>query len=396
MEELFNWSYKKIKNTRVNFKRYLSDTINWNNQLVIIVGSRGVGKTTLMLQYIKKNLTNNEEVLYTSLDNLYFYTHSIIDLVKEFSAQGGKYLFLDEIHKYKNWSIEIKNIYDNYPELQLVLSGSSTTEILHAQGDLSRRALFYKLGGMSFREYLNFTTGKNFEPISLTHLLNNHRKLSLELSDEIKPLKEFNNYLNHGYYPFFKEDLEGYHQRIRQVLSTVIEVDIPSVFKVDYSATTKINKMLAIITQLVPFKPNVKKLSDQIEISRETFVRYLHYLEKAEIVNLLFNENKGISLMQKPEKLYLNNTNISFALSNSINTGNARETFFINQLKLNHKIVFSNHGDFLVNNKYTFEIGGKGKTHKQIKDVKNSWVVADNIESSLGQKIPLWLFGFLY
>lgn len=396
MEELFNWSYKKIKNTRVSFKRYLSDTINWNNQLVIIVGSRGVGKTTLMLQYIKKNLTNNEEVLYTSLDNLYFYTHSIIDLVKEFSAQGGKYLFLDEIHKYKNWSIEIKNIYDNYPELQLVLSGSSTTEILHAQGDLSRRALFYKLGGMSFREYLNFTTGKNFEPISLTHLLNNHRKLSLELSDEIKPLKEFNNYLNHGYYPFFKEDLEGYHQRIRQVLSTVIEVDIPSVFKVDYSATTKINKMLAIITQLVPFKPNVKKLSDQIEISRETFVRYLHYLEKAEIVNLLFNENKGISLMQKPEKLYLNNTNISFALSNSINTGNARETFFINQLKLNHKIVFSNHGDFLVNNKYTFEIGGKGKTHKQIKDVKNSWVVADNIESSLGQKIPLWLFGFLY
>jgi predicted AAA+ superfamily ATPase len=396
MDVLQNWSYKIIKNTNLTFKRYLSYNIDWSNRLIIIVGSRGVGKTTLMLQHIKESQLITDEVLYASLDNIYFSKNSIIDLVENFTTLGGKYLFLDEIQKYKNWSVEIKNIYDNYPELKMVLSGSSTTEILHAEGDLSRRALFYKLGGLSFREYLNFISGSNFEKIELSSLLKSHTELSHKISNEIKPVKEFRNYLNYGYYPFFKEDLNGYHQRIRQVLNTVIEVDIPSVYTIDYSATRNIKKMLAIITDLVPFKPNIKKLSEQIGISRESFTRYLTYLEKAEIINLIYNKNKGISLMRKPEKIYLNNTNISYALNNNINIGNARESFFINQLKLDNKIAFSDKGDFLVNGKYTFEVGGKGKSFKQIKGVDNAWIVSDDIEFSVGKKIPLWMFGFLY
>lgn len=396
MENLKIWSYKNIQKVNFDFKRYLLDQINWKSRLIVLVGSRGVGKTTLMLQHLKQKDLEKGVGLYVSLDNIYFSTHSLLTFAQEFAQSGGKYLYLDEIQKYKNWSIEVKNIYDNYPELTMVLSGSSTTEILKSEADLSRRALFYRLGGMSYREYLNYKLNKDFEAYSLSDLMENHTEISYEISTKIKPLKEFKDYLQYGYYPFFKEDINTYHQRLRQIINTVIEVDVPNVYSIDYSATQNIKKLLSIISEIVPFKPNVKKLSEQIGISRESLIKYLKYIEKAELVILLYNQNKGLSLLNKPEKIYLNNTNISYALTNTIDIGNARETFFINQLKLNHKVRFSDKGDFKIDDNYTFEIGGKDKSKKQIENEKNAWIVADNIEISVNNKIPLWLFGFLY
>ena len=396
MERLNDWSYKSIQRVETKFKRYLYDKINWNNRLVILFGARGVGKTTMMLQYLKENRPLNEESLYASLDDLYFANNSIIDLVEEFAQKGGKYLFLDEIHKYKNWSIEIKSIYDNFPDLNLVLSGSSSTEILKSEADLSRRALFYHLNGLSFREFINFKYAKNYKSFSLAELLENHKEISFGISKEIRPIKEFLEYIGFGYYPFFIEDRSSYHQRIRQVINTVIEVDIPSVHTVDFNAVQNIKKLLGVISEIVPFKPNVKKLSEQIGISRESFTKYLKYLEKAEIVNLLYSQSKGISFLNKPEKIYLNNSNLSFALNSNANIGNVRETFFLNQLNLEHKIRFSKKGDFIVDDKYLFEVGGKNKSPKQITGEENAWVIADNIDVSIGEKIPLWLFGFCY
>lgn len=396
METLKIWSYKNVQGVSLDFKRHLINQINWQNRLIILIGSRGVGKTTLMLQTLKEKKITAEEGLYLSLDSVYFANHSLLTFAEEFVQIGGKYLFLDEIQKYKNWSIEVKNIYDNYPELNMVLSGSSATEILKSEGDLSRRALFYRLGGLSYREYLNYQLDKKFEPISLLDITNNHTEISYEISTQIKPLKEFKEYLNYGYYPFFKEDVNSYHHRLRQVINTVIEVDIPTVYAVDYAAVQNIKKLLSIISEIVPFKPNIKKLSEQIGISRESLIKYLKYIENADLVSLLYSENRGISLLNKPEKIYLNNTNISYALNNHINIGNARETFFINQLKLNHEVRFSTKGDFKIDNDFIFEIGGKDKNIKQIGDQKNAWIVADNIEISVNNKIPLWLFGFLY
>lgn len=396
MERLRDWSYRSIQRIETKFKRYLYNEIDWNNRLLILYGARGVGKTTIMLQYLKEKQSLEEEVLYVSLDDLYFANNSIIDLVEEFTQKGGVYLFLDEIQKYKNWAIEIKSIYDNFPSLYLVLSGSSSVEILKSESDLSRRALYYHLNGLSFREFINFKTGKNYKPYALDEVITNHKEISFKISEEIRPIKEFLEYTRLGYYPFFKEDRSSYHQRIRQVINTVIEVDIPSVYAVDFNAVQNIKKLLGIIAEIVPFKPNVKKLSEKIGISRESFTRYLKYLEKAEIVNLLYNESKGISLLNKPEKIYLNNSNINFALNINANIGNIRETFFINQLIPNHKVRFSEKGDFKVDDKYLFEVGGKNKNDNQIKGERNAWIVADDIDVSHSKKIPLWLFGFCY
>ena len=236
MNNLKKWSFTNIQRVNLGFKRYLMNEINWKSRLIILVGSRGVGKTTLMLQYLKEKELDKHEVCYASLDNLYFSTHSLLDFTQEFVQEGGKYLFLDEIQKYKNWSVEIKNIYDNYPELNMVLSGSSTTEILKSEGDLSRRALYYHLGGLSFREYLNYQLGLKLKSVSLQEILDNHTQISYEISAKIKPIKEFKTYLKYGYYPFFKEDTDTYHQRLRQIINTVIEVDVPTVYSVDYAA----------------------------------------------------------------------------------------------------------------------------------------------------------------
>ncbi len=396
MESVLNWSIRKVSRLDIDFERYIFNTINWNTQLLVLTGARGVGKTTLFIQHLKSLNLPVQQAAYVSLDSLYFSTHDLVDFAEEYVQKGGRILYLDEVQKYPNWSLAIKNIYDNLPELQLRISGSSTTEILKSEGDLSRRALFYNMNGLSFREYLQLKTKTKISVLKLTDIIKNHEKIASELNLKFKPLQHFQTYLSNGFYPFFMEDEDNYHQKIRQIINTIIEVDIPVVHAIDYSAVHNIKKMLAIISQLVPFKPNVKQLSEKVGISRESFMRYLRLLEKADLIQLLYSSTKGMSQLNKPEKIYLNNSNQAFALSDTLAIGNARETFFFNQLKVAHELSSPPKGDFLIDYKYTFEVGGKDKKFKQIDGVKNAFIAADNLELSTGKKIPLWLFGLMY
>jgi uncharacterized protein len=398
MEQLFQFSSSMVNAVHVDFKRYNRKIINWQNRLIIIVGARGIGKTTLMLQYIKENLINNpDDFLYASLDDLYFSKNSLVDFAGEFVKRGGKHLFLDEVHKYKNWSQEIKSSYDYYPELKIVVTGSSALDIYKGKADLSRRAILYKMNGLSFREYIELKHGINFPVLPLDVILENPSEPIRAILREIKPIKLFEEYIQWGYYPFFSEGLQDYITRIKQIVNHVLDVDLPSVENIDFTAVHHLRKLLAVLSEMVPFKPNIVKLSKQIGISRETLMRYLYLLERADLLLLLQSGTKGISKMNKPEKVYLNNTNLFNALSKRpANAGSIRETFFYNQLRVGHNVLYAPSGDFIVDDKYTFEIGGRNKQQKQIKGIKKAYIAADNIEYSQQNRIPLWLFGFLY
>ena len=396
MEKLIYYFKNRLHNTPVTFRRYLYEKVDWKSRLIILLGARGVGKTTLLLQYIKINNLDLEETLYVSLDDIYFSSHSIIELAEGFIQNGGKYLFLDEVQKYPNWSLEVKNIYDNYPELQMVISGSSAIELYKSRGDLSRRSVYYPMTGLSFREFVNFRNNKNIPSVDLGNVLEAHQDLSFTISREVKPIKLFREYLNYGYYPYFEEGVETYDQRVAQVLNTVLEVDIPQVFHLDYSSVEKIKKLLAEIATMVPFKPNISSLSRKLEISRDVLVRYLHWLERADVIRLLYSQAHGISALNKPEKVYLNNANLAYALTDEVNIGNVREGFFLSQLSVDHKVRYPDAGDFIVDDSILFEIGGRKKSGKQIEGIADSYVVRDDLEVSTGKAIPLWLFGYLY
>jgi len=389
---------KLLNNVSTTFVRNLMHEINWNARLIGVKGSRGVGKTTLMLQYIKLNLISEiNETLYVSLDSLVFAQNSLIELVDTFAKQGGKFLFLDEVHKYENWLQELKNIYDSYPELNVVFTGSSMLEILDVRADLSRRAVVYTMQGLSFREYIFLETNINIKPFLLSEILNHHEEITNDVLIKIKPLKYFNEYLKTGYYPFYKEEEDLYHQKIREITNMILEIELPLLRGLDISYVHRMKQLLYIIAQSVPFAPNVSKLSERIGIQRSTLLGYLHYLNEVKLTHNLFKEAGGISKLQKPLKVYLENTNLMYAISGeNINEGNLRETFFANQLVNKHSLQYSDKGDFLVNEKYTFEIGGKNKESKQIKGIENGYIAADGIEYGYKNKIPLWLFGFLY
>ncbi|MDH5381065.1 MAG: AAA family ATPase [Cyclobacteriaceae bacterium] len=396
MEKLRLLFRHNIERVSLSFIRYIYWQIHWSSRLIILTGARGVGKTTLLLQYIKNNLPLNEETLYVSLDNLYFSKNKLMDMAESFIQRGGRYLILDEVQKYPGWSLEVKNLYDNYPELKMIISGSAAIEIFKSEGDLSRRAVYYHMTGLSFREYINLKASKTFEVHSLDEVLKDHFEISFEISNQIKPLRYFYEYLEGGYYPFFNEDPETYHQKVSQVVNTVLEVDIPQVFQMDFQSVEKIKKLLSEIVSMVPFKPNISSLSRKLDISRDTLVRYLKWLEKADILNLLFSQTHGVSALNKPEKIYLNNPNLSFALNDKVNTGNIRECFFYNQVEVGHKIRYADKGDFMVNDELIFEIGGKKKGMKQLEGLDNAYVVKDDMEVSTSHALPLWLFGFLY
>ena len=398
MDKLLQYSGSMINKVSMHFKRYLRDKINWENRLIVISGARGNGKTTMLLQYIKENLWENpDEVVYASLDDLYFSKNSVVDFAGDLVKRGVKHLFLDEIHKYKNWSQEIKSSYDYFPELKMVLTGSSALDIYKGKADLSRRAVSYSLTGLSFREFISLKTSMKFPVIALEEILTDPSKHIQHINQKIKPIKLFEEYIQYGYYPFFIEGVNEYHLRIRQVVNYVLDVDLPSIENIDYQAVHYLRLLLSIIAEIVPFKPNIVKLSQQVGISRETLLRYLYLLEKADILMLLQTEAYGTSKMNKPEKIYLNNPNLSYALShNQVNKGNIRETFLFNQLKVGHQVSYSESGDFRVDKKYTLEVGGKNKPNKQIAGLENAYIAADNIEYSSLNKIPLWLFGFLY
>lgn len=388
---------RKIQDTSLSFIRSQMTDIAWEARLIGIKGARGVGKTTLLLQYIKKNLPINEETLYVSLDNIWFTENNLSDLTDSFIKKGGKYLFLDEVHKYPNWAQELKNIYDDYPQLKIVFTGSSLLEILNARADLSRRAIIYTMQGLSYREYLNLILKVEMPILSLEDIVSNHIKLAQDLNNTIKPLQHFDSYLKSGYYPFFLEAPSLYFQRLEEVINLILEIELPLLRKVDIAYINKLKQLLQIIAQSVPFMPNISKLSERIGINRNTLISYLYFLNEAHIIKNLYRDAKGISQLQKPDKIYLDNTNLQYAFStNNANIGNIRETFFVNQLSYKHLVEYTKQGDFRVDGMYTFEIGGPQKTKKQIKDLENAFIASDDIEYGYQNKIPLWLFGFLY
>lgn len=395
MDALIELHGKLISFLKVPFIRSLYDQIQWENRLIGIIGARGIGKTTLLLQRIQKEYARSSEALYISLDHIWFATHSLIDLVDGFTKAGGKVLFIDDVHKYPTWSVEIKNIYDFYPELKVVFTGSSLLEILNARADLSRRALIYEMQGLSFREYLNIVTQNEFPTLSLETILEEHANYASDITQVVKPLKYFPEYLRMGYYPFFKDFKELYPVQVRTIINLIIEIELPLLRKVDIAYAGKIKQLLSIIADAVPFVPNVSSLSRKIGINRQTLLAYLHYLEESKLTKSINRETQGVSLLQKPEKLFLENTNLSYALGNNVDVGNLRQTFFLNQLAYKHQINYPNSFDFLVDQNYFFEIGGKDKK-VSIQVGKQIYIAADDIEIGFGTKIPLWLFGFLY
>jgi uncharacterized protein len=379
-------------------ERSLMQEINWNSRLIGIRGARGVGKTTLMLQHIRREFSGKlNKVLYVSLDSIWFSGNSILELADTFSRQGGEYLFLDEVHKYPEWSVELKNIYDAYPDLKVVFTGSSLLDILNSRADLSRRSVSYNLQGLSFREYLEFQTGAILPQLTLPEILHHNEAIFSNWSDSIKPFVWFREYLKTGYYPFFQEQPDTYYQKIREITNMILEIELPLLRKVEVSYVYRIRQLLNIISQSVPFVPNISALSSKMGIERSTLLAYLHYLDEVKLCLNLYKEAGGVSKLQKPQKVYLENPNLFYALSGDTgNIGAIRETFFANQVSYRHRIQYSEKGDFRVDDQFTFEIGGANKTRRQIHDLSESRVVADDIEWGRNHKIPLWMFGCLY
>ena len=399
METLFEKFHKKLASTSTDFTRSVMHEIAWNEaRLIGLKGARGVGKTTLLFQYIKLHLSDKiGEVLYISLDNLFFNNNNLLALIDQFVKRGGNYLFIDEVHRYPNWSQELKNAYDDYPELRIVFTGSSMLEILNARADLSRRAVVYTMGGLSFREYLSIKNIHTFKQYTLVDILKNHQEYAIQISKEIRPLQWFQGYLEGGYYPYFIESESLYRNKVEEVVRMMLEIELPALRGLENQYILKIKQLLMVLAESVPFTPNVSKLAERIGINRNTLIAYLKNLQDVGLTMHLFSQSAGITRLQKPEKIYLENTNLMYALNpNQVNTGNIRETFWMNQLSQLHNVTLPQHGDFLIDNQYTFEIGGKSKSSKQIKEINDAYIVKDDIEIGSAGVIPLWLFGFLY
>ena len=393
---LYDNSIRKIYNVNTDFKRYLYPTINWNTRLIGIKGARGVGKTTLVLQHIKETFKDVEKVLYVSMDDLWFASHSVMDLVDYHVTHGGTYIFMDEIHRYDHWQTLIKNIYDHYNDLHIVYTGSSMLELDAKEGDLSRRLRSYELFGMSFREFLWFEGIARLQAVTLEKLLQKHLRLALELTSKVKIIPSFEKYLKCGYYPYYAEEGDGFYQRLQGTIRQVLESDLPAVEDVSFATIQKIKKMLMILAQRVPQTPKMNELYAQLETGRDQGLKMLHLLDRAGLVSLLSSEAKSLKQLSKPDKIYLGNPNLMYCLSQNIDTGTLRETFFNNQLRVAHSLVLPSKGDFLVDEKWLFEVGGKTKDFSQIKDIPNSFLALDGIEFGQGNRIPLWMFGLLY
>lgn len=390
MEALFSRFQRLLSETNTDFLRYLHDKIIWTDRMIAIVGARGVGKTTMMLQRIKLH-HNISDTLYVTADDMYFADHKLLDLAEQFVKMGGKYLFIDEIHRYANWSKELKLIYDYLPHLQVVFTGSSMLDIYRGTDDLSRRVQLYALHGMSFREYLNLRYHLQLQPLSLDDVL--HHNVAFDGVDY--PLAAFKDYLNNGYYPFSRE-VGLYYERLRQIVQLILDVDIPQFANMNAATSQKLKQLLAIIAKSVPFKPNYSKIAAIMGVSRDVLPDYILYMERAGLVNRLFTATTGIRELGKVAKIYLNNTNLAYALGGSnTDIGNIRETFFFNQLSVKADVRESPVSDFLVDG-FTFEIGGRKKGAKQIADTDNAYIVKDDIEFGFANTIPLHHFGMLY
>jgi predicted AAA+ superfamily ATPase len=397
MDYIYKVHQDLISSLKTSFRRTYIDEIEWRERLIAIKGCRGVGKTTLILQHIKEVFGTDPKACYISMDNLMLRGSSITEIAAHHFKTGGTHLFIDEIHKQDDWSLHIKNIYDMYPGLSIVISGSSLLKIYNAQTDLSRRAVTYDIPGLSFREFINIELKASYEPIALSKLLNDHINIVSTISQDIKILPLFKSYLTHGYYPFYLESKKSYSLKLDQIINTILEVDLPTVLKTDIHQINKIKKLIHYLAIEVPFQPNISKLAASIEVHRNHLYEYIYYLDQAKIFHLLQEEGKSYSMMSKPEKIYLHNTNIHMSLAPSItNPGTLREVFFFNQVSAKHQVHASKSGDFLVDGTYVFEVGGTNKTFKQIANHPNSYLVIDDDATGVKNKIPLWIFGFLY
>ena len=397
MEKLIERSIRKINTFNQKFERYLYTKINWGNRLISIKGARGTGKTTLLLQYAKSLQKQQKKVIYIAMDDLFFLKNNLLELAEKFEQLGGRYLLIDEVHKYPNWSREIKLIYDDLPSINVVFTSSSILEIFKSESDLSRRVVNYDLKELSFREYLEVSKVKKIPAFTLEEILLNHTEIASDLLQTFKPIPVFNEYIKNGVYPYFLEDLESYHQKIRNTINLIIDVDIHAVENIDYQLLTKLKKLLFMISTNVPYTVNVSKLSEVIGVSRPTLLHALSLLERARLIVQMNKVNKGMGVLTKPEKIYLNNTNLAYALGeDGVNIGSSRETFFVNQLSGIHSVELSEKADFIVDKKYTFEVGGKNKKQVQIQGIPDAYIVKDTIEIGVGNIIPLYLFGLIY
>lgn len=389
MEKLFEQFKKLLRETDTNFFRYIYNEINWKNRMIGLIGPRGVGKTTLVLQYIKQNL-NLDNTLYVTAEDFYFADNKLIDLADAFVKLGGKYLFIDEIHKYKEWAKELKLIYDYHSELNVVFTGSSILDIKKGASDLSRRTVMYNMQGLSFREYLKLFHNIDVNTYTLEEIINN----KIDIKEIEHPLPLFNDYLKQGYYPFALD--EDFDLKLQQIINQTLEVDIPLFAGMNVSTGRKLKQLLAIISNSVPFKPNMTSIATMLSASRNNIVDYCMYIEEAGMIAQLRDTTNGIRSLGKVDKIYLDNTNLIYSLAgNTSNIGNIRETFFFNQLRVKYNIFSSKVADFIVDD-ITFEVGGKNKGLKQIQGVEKGYIVKDDIELGYLNTIPLWQFGLIY
>lgn len=396
LQPLFNNYHRKIAKIDLRFKRYLYELVNWDARIISIKGARGVGKTTMLLQHILENYENIDQTLYASLDDLWFATHSLIDLVDWADQHGMRRLYLDEVHRYEGWSETLKNIYDSYPDMSIVYTSSSLLVVDNAKVDLSRRQTSYTLHGLSFREYLAFEDVIHIPAIPIESLLRDHVRHAMEIVSSVKVASHFEAYLEHGYYPFYREVGEDFATRLREVVSVVIDSDLPAVENMTFETIQKVKKLVMIISERVPFEPKMSELWQQLATNNELGLRMLYALDKAQILSLLTSKAKNYKCLYKPDKIFLGNCNLMHALCSIVNKGNERETFFNSQIQVRNDVKCPLKGDFLVNDKYLFEIGGRKKSFEQIADVPNSFLAVDDTEVGLGNRIPLWLFGFTY
>lgn len=401
MKNLFDKHVRFYKQTPMSIIRQCGLEINWDTPLLALRGSKGVGKSTIMLQHIKQHYSiSDRTVLYCSCDGAYFASHTLLDLVSQFYKIGGKHLFLDEIHKYPNWSREIKEAHDLYPNMRIVLSGSSLLSLQEGDADLSRRCVNHDIQGLSFREFLHFYHGINFPKYTLEQLLANPWTLVEDVNDKCRPLQYFQEYLQYGYYPYYLQlkNIVDYNSTIEQVVSYIVDDELPRICKVDVHNTRKIKALINILAISVPYEIDVKRLSVQSALQRTTVLEYFNYLNKAKILHLLYSDYYNAKKMQKPDKILMDNSNMLYALaSQPVNIGTVRETFAVNQLSRLHLVEYAKMGgDLRVDGKYVFEIGGVDKDFTQIADIPNSYILADDIEFPNGNKLPLWIIGFLY
>ena len=375
MDRLYKAFGRLLAETDLGFTRYLFDKINWDNRLIVIKGAKGVGKTTL---------------LYVSLDHLWFANHTLLELAEYHYTHGGTHLFLDEVHKYRGWQLEVKNIYDSYPKLHLVVTGSSMLKLEESLvADLSRRHRLYTLEGLSFREYLQLEGVATLPVLSLETILNNHFMEAAQITSKVKVLPHFERYVISGYYPFYREEGDGFADRLQQVIDTIITSEIPSVGNVEYDTVYKAKQLLAVLAESKPYTLNISSLCSTLQSSRNNVLKLIDLMDRAALI-------RRMSMLKKPEKILFYNTNLMYCLTPHSESGTMRETFLASQLGMGHQLYMPGQGDLVVDDKWQFEVGGKAKGFSQIKDVESSYVVSDNIEIGHGNKIPLWLFGMMY